>query len=385
VSRLGIIGAGQLALYLCEAAQALGSAVAILAEPGDAPALAIADRPFRYTSGNSAVVEDFIANCDVVTFDKEAIPEEILLLLEAAEQQGRIAVRPGTNTLQLLQDKAMQKAWLVEHNLPTLPFVVLSDNCSPVSDLTAKLGSAVVQKARCGGYDGRGVQILARLESAQQLWNVPSIVEPYLPQSREISVIVARTRSGEIQDYPPMSMEFDHQLNSVIAVTIPAAITPSQCDAASSLARKAVSALDGVGVFAVEMFINAAGELLVNEISPRVHNSGHVTLDACNVSQFEQHARAVLDLPLVSIGPVTPAAMLNVLDSQELRTGFPSRPATVSWPELAATVYWYGKTPGRTGRKMGHINTLAASAGEALELAKQARGKLADSKSGWAA
>jgi 5-(carboxyamino)imidazole ribonucleotide synthase len=380
--RLGIVGGGQLALYLCQAAQALGVEVAVLSQPGDAPALDIADRPFRLESGNLVPIDEFIAHSDVVTFDKEAVPEEWLSQLAMAEQAGGVSVLPTIGTLQLLKDKGTQKAWLLEQNLPTLPFSVLSGNAVAVGDLTAKLGTAVVQKTRTGGYDGRGVQIIGSLTSAAQLWDTPSIVESFLPGSTEISVVVARAQDGELQIYPPMSMAFDHELNTVIAVTMPAAIKSSEIDAAQRLAAQAVTALNGVGVFAVEMFLTDEGALLINEISPRVHNSGHLTLDGCNVSQFEQHVRAVLGLPLVAIRSLSPAAMVNILDSEELRACSPARPTRETSPQGDVSVYWYGKTPGRTGRKMGHINALAPGAGEALDLARQTLAHLAQSHHG---
>lgn len=380
--RLGIVGGGQLALYLCQAAQALGVEVAVLSQPGDAPALDIADWSFPLESGNQAAIDGFIAHCDVVTFDKEAVPEDWLSQLARAEQAGGVSVFPAAGTLRLLKDKGTQKAWLLEQNLPTLPFCVLPGNSVAVGDLTAKLGPAVVQKTRTGGYDGRGVQIITSLTSAAQLWDTPSIVEPFLPGSCEISVIVARTQAGELQTYPPMSMQFDHQLNTVIAVTMPAAIKPTECDAAMRLAEDAVTALNGVGVFAVEMFLTDGGAPLINEISPRVHNSGHLTLDACNVSQFEQHVRAVLGLPLVAIRTLGAAAMVNILDAQELHACSPARPTVDRSPQGNVSVYWYGKTPGRTGRKMGHINALAPGASEALDLARQTLAGLAQSHNG---
>jgi len=137
-----------------------------------------------------------------------------------------------------------------------------------------------------------------------------------------------------------------------------------------------------VGVFAVEMFLTDEGTLLINEISPRVHNSGHLTLDGCNVSQFEQHVRAVLGLPLVAIRSLSPAAMVNILDSEELRACSPARPTRETSPQGDVSVYWYGKTPGRTGRKVGHINALASGAGEALDLARQTLADLARSHLG---
>jgi 5-(carboxyamino)imidazole ribonucleotide synthase len=383
-ARLGIIGGGQLALYLCEAAHALGVEVAIITEPGDAPALQLAETPIQAELTDIGAIERFISACDVVTFDKEAIPELTLECLAAAEDQGRTSVRPRVNTLRLLKDKALQKAWMVRHELPTLPYCTLPGNMMSVDDLTARFGQSIVQKARSGGYDGRGVQILAPLRSAEELWDTPSIVEPYLPDCQEIAVIAARSLSGEIQTYHPVGMAFDGELNSVETVIMPAPISSQLAEEAMALACKALNVLDGVGVFAIEMFINAENELLINEISPRVHNSGHVTLDACNVSQFEQHVRAVLDLPLVPVTSHAPAVMLNIFDSEETRTFSPTNPLTTKLPKLGTTVYWYGKEPGRTGRKMGHINSVGSGVAEALAFAHQASTQLRDSVSGCA-
>lgn len=383
-ARLGIVGGGQLALYLCEAAHALGVEVAIITEPGDAPALQIADTPIQAELTEIGAIEKFLGACDVVTFDKEAIPELTLECLAASENQGRTAVRPGVNTLRLLKDKALQKAWMVRHKLPTLPYCTLPGNNSSLAVLTEKFGESLVQKARSGGYDGRGVQILAPIHSAGQLWDIPSIVEPYLANCQEIAVITVRSTSGETQTYHPVGMAFDGGLNSVETVIMPAPISPQLAEEAMALAREAIAVLDGVGVFAIEMFIRGESELLINEISPRVHNSGHITLDACNVSQFEQHVRAVLDLPLVPIVTLAPAVMLNIFDSAETRPFSPAKPLTTKLPDLGSTVYWYGKVPGRTGRKMGHINAVGAGVGEALKFAQEASAQLRDSAAGCA-
>jgi 5-(carboxyamino)imidazole ribonucleotide synthase len=372
MQRLGIIGGGQLALYLCEAAQALGAEVSILAEPGDAPALLLADRRFVASLDDIGVVDQFIASCDVVTFDKEAIPDTTLLHLATAEGEGHCVIRPCVETLLTLKDKSVQKEWLVSQDLPTLPFQVLSGNNLSLRDLTEKLGDSIVQKASRGGYDGRGVQILAPLTSSRELWNIPSVVEPFLPDCLEVAVIVARSPSGVMDVFPPVSMEFEAQFNAVSTVVVPAAINAEKSAEATALARRAIDALGGVGVFAVELFLSSTGELLINEISPRVHNSGHVTMAACNVSQFEQHARAVLGLPLAESSQLYPAAMLNILYHEHFRRLCPPGPTVQKEPASGSTLYWYGKTPGHTGRKMGHINTIGRSAGEALKQARAA-------------
>jgi 5-(carboxyamino)imidazole ribonucleotide synthase len=321
-------------------------------------------------------LDEFLACCNVVTFDKEDVPNETLAYLIDCQREGRITIHPGVDTLLMIKDKALQKKWLQQQNLPTLPFYVSSEELPSVDFLVTQFGRALVQKARCGGYDGRGVQILDSLDCAEQLWNVPSIVEPYLKDCLEISVITARDTLGGIQTYPAVSMTFDAQLNSVSVVAMPASISPELAQTAVELAERVVTLLDGVGVFAIEMFISPEGELLINEISPRVHNSGHVTMDACNVSQFEQHVRAVTGLPLVAIVPETPAVMLNILYVEEMRANCPAKSVVDKSVEPATSVYWYGKAPGQSGRKMGHINAVAPNTASATAKASRAMKRL---------
>jgi len=375
---LGIVGAGQLALYLCEAAQRLGFSVAVLADNGDAPALARADRPYSLQPHGGEQLDAFLAGCDVVTFDKESFADDIVARLAAASARRRLIVRPGLDVLSLLNDKARQKAWMQGHGLPTLPFEVLEGRPRTLSPLAHRLGRALVQKRGRGGYDGRGVQVLETLESPEQLWDVPGIVEPYLATRLEIAVVTVRSHAGEQQSYPPVGMEFDPTLNLVRTAFMPADIGPALGGAAVALAERVVALLKGVGVFAIEMFVTPAGELLINEISPRVHNSGHLTLDACNVSQFEQHVRAVMGLPLVTIEQLHAAAMCNLLYSPALGMHCPPDALTQRLPGVeGATVYWYGKAAGTPGRKMGHVNAVAPDIATAIAAARKGRALLA--------
>lgn len=358
-------------MYLCDAARGMGIDVAVLADSADAPALHLADRPFAADPDDARHLALFLEACDVVTFDKEAVSDDVLACLALQAEREGLRIRPGVATLSLLKDKARQKAWLRDHHLPTLPFQVIEARPAAVHPLTGALGCALVQKRRCGGYDGRGVQILQKLESPAQLWDTPSLLEPLLPDCREISVVTARARSGEMQTYPPVSMEFDACLNAVRTISMPAAISPALTLDAIALAERAVTLLQGIGVFAIEMFVTAQGQLLINEISPRVHNSGHLTQEACNVSQFEQHVRAVMGLPLAAITRTLPAAMCNILFSRAIESRCPPGPATCRLWGKRATVYWYGKAPGSPGRKMGHINAVASNVGEAIVTAQQ--------------
>jgi 5-(carboxyamino)imidazole ribonucleotide synthase len=379
-ARLGIVGGGQLALYLCEAAQRLGIEVIVFADHEDSPALAVANQSLVGASDNEALLSQFVASSDFVTFDKEDISDATLAHLVEAEQQGQIIIRPGVDTMRLLKDKGLQKAWLVEHNLPTLAFRTLADDSTSLASLHAEFGPELVQKARCGGYDGRGVQML-NADSAAPLWEMPSIIEPFLADCHEISVITARAADGEMMSFPPVSMAFDAELNSVNVVSMPAALNAQQSAAAIALAESTVSQLVGVGVFAVEMFVTTEGELLINEIAPRVHNSGHLTLDACNISQFEQHVRAVVGMPLIEVRQHTPAAMLNILYTGALLPHCPEQPEQMTVAGVDASIYWYGKLPGKAGRKMGHINALAPTVELAVAQANKALATLSSGNS----
>lgn len=366
-TRLGIVGGGQLALYLCEAASKLGIESCVLAEEDDAPAGAKASRLMVGDPADPEILESFIASCDVVTFDKEDIPNESLHRLSLAEREGRVRVHPSADTLFMLKDKGLQKTWLQEQGFPTLPFRLLQGDMIEQDSLRDAF--PLVQKARCGGYDGRGVQILKDPDQIAQLWNTPSLVEPFVADCLEVAVLLARDSAGNSVVYPVFGMDFDPRLNALNCVYTPAAIDADVAGEAADLGRRIVDALDGVGVFAIEMFLTPSGELLVNEISPRVHNSGHLTMEASSASQFEQHVRAVTGLPLMSVDDTRPAAMVNILYRDGMAPCCPDQPTAEQRDEL--TLHWYGKPPGRDGRKMGHITALAADAAEAAANAQQ--------------
>ncbi|MGB5324734.1 MAG: ATP-grasp domain-containing protein [Pseudomonadales bacterium] len=376
-ARLGIIGAGQLGLYLAQAADRLGIDIVLWSGTEDAPALGLAAQYFVGPLDDLSIFDKFVASCDTVTFEREDIPDETLDRLLQAEQQGDVTVGPGAGILMLLKDKGRQKSWLASHQLPTLPFRVFPGGEPAGREIPGDFGDIIVQKACQGGFDGRGVQIIKRRDAPAALWRIPSVIEPFLAGCTEISVLTVRSISGELQSYPPVSMEFDTGLNSVSLVAMPASVDSETKNAAVRLAEKTVALLGGVGVFAIEMFITGDGELLINEISPRVHNSGHLTLDACNVSQFEMHVRAVQGLPLVEISQLSPGAMLNILYTDALRGICPDKPVTDHRPDSGTTVYWYGKMPGSIGRKMGHINTVASTVSRATELASDTLAGLA--------
>lgn len=381
--RLGIMGGGQLGMLLCEAARSLGITTAVL-EPNPAgSALGFADQPIVAALDDLKAVRSLIEASDVITFELEAIPDASLDLLREAEDAGRIAVRPSIETLERFKDKGVQKTWLADEALPTLPSLAVKGGRCPPELEDGRWSLPVVQKAHRGGYDGKGVQLLRTAEDLARLWDVPSYLEPALDPVRELSVVVCRDINGALGHYPPVSMTFDDRYNAVHSVTSPAEADPALVAEAQRVALDAVARLDTPGVFAVELFVDANDAVTINEISPRVHNSGHLTLEAFDRSQFTLHVAAVMGFPVEAPRPERPfAEMLNILYEDGIEAACPPAPRidAVYWEtnhaanrrgeDTLCRVYWYGKSTGQAGRKMGHI-TAAGSSAAAVRVAAQ--------------
>jgi len=292
-----------------------------------------------------------------------------LLTLEA---EGH-CILPSPRTVATIQDKLKQKEAFAEAGLATAPFVPCDE---PSVDALLAFGAPLVQKARRGGYDGKGVSVFTDLIREDAILPVPSLLEAHVDFSHELAVMVARTPRGETVCYPVVEMVFDPAANLLDTLLAPARIPAATAEAAQALALSAVEALGGVGLFGVELFLTRDGSLLLNEVAPRSHNSGHWTAEACLTSQFEQHLRAILDLPLGSPEQLKPAAMLNLVAGAQARG-----PATITGLEAAlavpgCTVHLYGKAEARPFRKMGHATVLASSPAAALEAAQNLRNAL---------
>ncbi|MEM1411008.1 MAG: ATP-grasp domain-containing protein [Pseudomonadota bacterium] len=372
--RLGIMGGGQLGMLLCQAAKPLGVRTAVL-EPNPAgSALGFADTPIIARLDDLDAVHRLVAASDVITFELEAIPDESLAVLREAERQGRVTVRPSIETLERFKDKGIQKAWLEAEGLPTLPYLPVSDGQAPEALAGANWSLPVVQKAHRGGYDGKGVQLLRSKRDLERLWDGPSYLEPALDPVRELSVVVCRGLDGTLRPYPPVSMTFDKRYNAVLSVTSPAEAEATLVAEAERIALEAIGRLDTAGVFAVELFVDPEDQVTINEISPRVHNSGHLTLEAFEHDQFDQHVRAVMDLPLGDSQPQSPASeMLNILYDDRFKAACPTAPRIdlVSDTPLCR-IYWYGKSTGQAGRKMGHITAAGTDIKTVRQVAKSA-------------
>lgn len=362
---IGIIGGGQLGMLLCQAAQELGLSSCVLCDNPAAPAMAYADTVLLAAEDDPDAVRQLIQNCSVITFEKEAIADTTLLNLAAAEKREEVAVRPGVGVIRLLKDKGLQKQWLSQQGFPVLPFRVIDGRGSIVEN-PEFFNQSWVQKARQGGYDGKAVQILHTAPKIEDYWDTPSVLEHYLPDCREIAVLTARNPRGDASTFPVVDMQFDSQLNALNVASAPSRLPEAIVDQATLLAEAVIDKLDGVGIFAVEMFVDSNGNLYVNEISPRVHNAGHLTLELCATSQFAQHLRAVLDMPLGATTSRGSAAMVNLLYREGLESAFGTGPQRRKRPKTQSMVYWYGKTPGTPGRKMGHITSLAHGVDQAI-------------------
>jgi 5-(carboxyamino)imidazole ribonucleotide synthase len=366
LARVGIIGGGQLGRMMAKKAKQLGCEVHVLDPYPQSPAGMVATYQTVGGFDDPEKIREVVEACDVTTYDLEHIDAQILATLE---DEGN-TIYPAPAMLAVIQDKLLQKQLLVENDIPTAPYIAVDE---PTLENAGEFGFPLVQKARKGGYDGKGVSVLRSADDEPGILRCPSIYEQMVDIEVELAVMVARNPSGEISTYPVTEMEFDHRANLLDLLLVPARISDAQAEEARALAARVVKALDGVGIFGVEMFLDKNGALLVNEVAPRPHNSGHYTLDACVTCQFEQHIRAVLGLPLGASHLWAPAAMINLIGEPGS-----SGPARISGlPEAMATpgasVHIYGKNECRPFRKMGHITVVDDRENKALEKAKKLR------------
>lgn len=369
--RVGIIGGGQLGWMLCRAARDLHMESIVLTTQLECPAAAHADRLLLGGLDDVAAAARLADAADVITFEIETVTPAVLEMLASRAESGSVQVRPAPGVLLLLQNKLHQKQWLEQHGFPTAAFVAGTGTADDAK-AARRLGLPMVQKAATGGYDGRGVQIIRDASSLEQLWPVPAVLEAFVADAVELAVVVARAADGSMATYQPALMRFHTEGNVLDTVSAPADITRDLTARAIRLAEDIVYHLDGTGVFSIEMFLTQNDELLINEISPRVHNAGHLTLEACETSQFEQHLRAVTGMTLRSTAQHRPAAMKNLLFEASLTHLCDRAPARSISEDAALAVYWYGKRHGTPGRKMGHVTALAESSPAAECLANAA-------------
>ena len=366
LARIGIIGGGQLGRMMVRKATQLGFAVIVLDPTPNSPAGQVAGHQIVGDFFDPAKLRELAELCDVTTFDIETIDSAAL---ERLLDEG-FSILPSPHLLAVIQNKLSQKQLLADRGIATGRFTELEE---PTPEALAEFGYPVVQKAQRGGYDGRGVEIFQDDSKPDRILPVPSLLEEYIDCEKELAVMVARGLDGETRVYPVVEMVFDVEANILDQLIAPARISNDQAKTAQELAVKTVEAIEGIGVFGIELFLGKDGRLLVNEIAPRTHNSGHYTIEACVTDQFEQQIRAITGLPLGSTEQVKPAVMINLLGEP----GYTGRTIVEGMDEALAidgvAVHIYGKADSRPFRKMGHVTVVDDTIEAASKKAEQVR------------
>jgi 5-(carboxyamino)imidazole ribonucleotide synthase len=368
---LGIIGGGQLAKMSAQAAAQLGCKVVILERQAEFPAGSVAARTLIGDWDDPDSLLDLAALADVVTLENEFVDAGALASLE---RHGH-PFWPSVATMRLIQDKLVQKQTLAAAGLP-VPRMRAVARIEDVAVVASEWGFPLLLKARRNAYDGKGNATLRSIAQIEAAWHKlsgtrgnPLFAEQFCPFTKELAVIVTRGVNGEVAIYPVVeTVQRDHICQVVRA---PAPVAPEIATRAAELARRAVATVAGVGSFGVEMFLLPGGEIVINELAPRVHNSGHYTIEACACSQFENHVRAVLSWPLGSPALCAPAAvMVNLLGSADGPGTPQGLTAALSVP--GAHIHIYGKARAARGRKMGHVTALGTTPEAALAVAQRA-------------
>ena len=369
-SRIGIVGGGQLARMLAFDAKKMGFTVTVLDPTPHSPAGQVCDEQIVAPLDNQKAMLVLADKSDYLTFDWELADAN---LLHQFEQSG-VKVNPSAQTLGIIKDKLVQKQFLRDAVLPVDEFYEVKNKVD-IAKIAEKTGYPLLLKSRRGGYDGKGNAVIenpATIDAAfEKLAGTDLYAEKFVPFVKELSVMVARSMDGIISTFPVV--ENIHK-NNILHMTIaPAQISEAEARTATKVAIETMEHLQGAGVFGIEMFLCRDSSVYINEIAPRVHNSGHYTIEACVTSQFEQHIRAISGLPLGETTMMTPAAvMVNILGDRTGSVHVAGFDEALKIP--AVTVHIYGKETVKPGRKMGHVTAVAASTKEAIEKATQARG-----------
>ncbi|MCX7987545.1 MAG: 5-(carboxyamino)imidazole ribonucleotide synthase [Bacteroidales bacterium] len=368
--KLGIIAGGQLAKMLIQEASKWDIATYVLDQEEDCPAGQIATCFIRGSRFDYNAVYQFGKQVDILTYEIESINVDALYQLQSEGLQ----LYPDPSILELIQDKGKQKDYYWQHSFPTAPYTHYSSKAEILMAIEQrKLKYPFVQKQCKEGYDGRGVAVINSQSDLQKLLDSPSIVEQKVDIDKEISVIVARNVVGEVKCFPAVEMVFEPNANLVDKLICPANIPDKIALEAENIAKKLIESLDMVGLLAIEFFLDKNQQLYINECAPRPHNSGHHTIESTLTSQYEQHLRAILNLPLGSTRILKPAVMVNLL-------GEPGVQGPVKYEGLkealaieGVKIHLYGKKQTRGYRKMGHVTIVADTVDEANTKAEQVK------------
>jgi 5-(carboxyamino)imidazole ribonucleotide synthase len=368
-STLGVLGSGQLGRMFTIAARRMGYRVHTFSPDEDTPTGQVADAEVTAPYDDLEALRAFARRVDVVTFEFENVPADAIDAVEALAP-----VRPAAAALHTTQERAREKAFLKERGFPTAPFQRAS-TLDELWNAVAAVGTPAIVKTAAFGYDGKGQHAVTTPADVDHIWNAigqqDAIVEKRIPLQAEVSVVAARGLDGRVVQYPLFENRHRHHILDV--TTAPAVVPLAVARRAAEIAQAVLEELQYIGVLCVEFFLSTDGELLVNEIAPRPHNSGHLTIDAAVTSQFEQQVRAICGLPLGSTDLVRPAAMANLLGDLWLG-GEPNWSGACRYPDVK--LHLYGKVQARPGRKMGHLTSMARTIEEAQDRVISARDAL---------
>jgi 5-(carboxyamino)imidazole ribonucleotide synthase len=371
--KLGIIAGGQLGKLLALAASNWDIKTYILDPDEHCPAASCSSFFVKGNYLNFDDVYNFGKKVDMLTFEIENVNIEALKKLK---QEG-LKIIPDPETLELIKDKGLQKEFYLKHNIPSAHFQIYTSKQEILTAIEhGELNFPFVQKLRTGGYDGKGVSVIKTTTDVVKLLDGPSVIEESINIKKEISIIAARNNLGETKCFPTVEMEFNPTANLVEKLICPASIEEAINTEAMQLAEKIVSSLNFCGLLAIEMFVNNQDKILINEIAPRPHNSGHHTIESVITSQYEQLLRAIFNFPLGSTRLKSPAVMINLLGEQGYEGKVKYEGLTEAMAIEGVKIHLYGKKITKPFRKMGHVTVLARSVEEAIKNAEIVKQKL---------
>ena len=368
--KLGILGGGQLGKMLLQDCTRYDIYTKVMDPNKEAPCQRICN---EFTIGNLTNYEDVVSFCedlDVVTVEIENVNTDAL---EFLEKNGK-KVFPSSKTLRIIQDKSKQKDFYIEHDLPTSSYKNYDNLSDVITDFNeGKITLPKVWKSAKFGYDGKGVKIIHNSDDLQNLPDVPCLIEEKVKIKKEISVIVARNQNKEERCFPVVEMEFNDHSNLVEYIICPADITKKLEEKAYYIAIKTAKSFNSTGLLAVELFITENNEILINEVAPRPHNSGHHTIECCLTSQFDQHIRAVLNLPLGNTSLKSPGITVNLIGENEFEGNVVYENIRKILEISGVSAHFYGKKKSRLNRKMGHVTIVNKDINEAKKIGKQVK------------
>ncbi|WP_270995396.1 5-(carboxyamino)imidazole ribonucleotide synthase [Listeria seeligeri] len=351
-STIGIIGGGQLGRMMALSAKAMGYRIIVLDPTEDCPAAQVSDEQIIADYDDKVALRELAEKADVVTYEFENIDYDALKMT-----QDLVDVPQGAELLSITQDRILEKAYLESANINIAPYAIIVDKEEIETEIKS-IGYPAVLKTAQGGYDGKGQVVLHDADdierAARLLRYGSSVLEAWIPFEKEISIVVARGKDGQVETFPVAE---NVHVNNILHTTIaPADVSADVHEEAEEIAKKLADVLQLCGVLAVEMFVTKSGAIYVNELAPRPHNSGHFTIEACSISQFTQHIRAIVGLPLIKPELLKPALMINILGQHVDAVN----ERMVDYPHWF--VHYYGKKEAKINRKMGHVTVLTDEA-----------------------